>query len=60
MAKLDKQAEALGVNLKRGYKNMTDYKRRPITEMIAYEDAVVGLIFMPEKGYIIGMVSKID
>ena len=60
MARLDKQAEALGVNLKRGYKNMTDYKRRPITEMIAYEDAVVGLIFMPEKGYIIGMVSKID
>lgn len=59
MARLDKQAAALGVNLKRGYKNMTDLKRRPITEMIAYEDAVVALIYLPEKGNIIGVVEKI-
>ena len=58
MARLDKQAAALGVNLKRGYKNMTDLKRRPVTEMIAYEDAVVALIYLPEKGNIIGVVEK--
>lgn len=59
MAKLDKQAEALGINLRRGYRNATDYKRRPITEMIAYEDAVVALMYLPEKGNIIGVVEKI-
>ncbi len=58
MARLDKQAAALGVNLKRGYKNMTDLKRRPVTEMIAYEDAVVALVFAAEKGNIIGVVEK--
>lgn len=60
MERLEKQANAIGVNIRRGYKNATDYKRRPITEMIAYDDAIVALVFMPEKGYIVGMVSKID